>query len=118
MYASWDEEDIMWRLWIFKGYSVWRNYTEALIVSNKWNKYLLAICNKTYAFHTILQQTSYFKDRKSRETGFKFREIYFWNKIYGKIFWNFLIIFIFNGNNFREWLEKMNIKSFQIFSPS
>ena len=55
----------------------------------------------------VLQDNSYyFKGRKFRETpkfrGFKFREFYFLNKIYGKNLRDFLKIFIFNGNNFRK----------------
>ena len=56
------------------------------------------------------------RDRKfAKFRGFKFRKFYFLTKIYGKNFCDFLKIFIFYVNNFREWLGKMNKKSFQIF---
>ena len=44
---------------------------------------------------------------------FKFREFHFMKKIHEKNFCDFLKIFILDGNNLREWLEKVNNKHFR-----
>ena len=65
-----------------------------------------------------MSRTLYFKGRKYRETEksrnfahLSFAIFTFWRKFAEK---TFAKIFIFNSNNFREWLEKVNKKLFQI----